>query len=287
MHSLPDVLRNAGLWVDTWPDWDLRSRSSGGYDAIMGIGVHHDASPPQQSLEDRCRYAWENSADRPIGAVWLHSDGHIMVGAAGATNTQGKGGPYRTSRGTIPVDEGNKYMISIEASNDGIGQRWPDVQLDAYVKMCAALCHAYGLLPSDVIAHFEWTNRKIDPAGPSWYANGNQSWDMDLFRADVSVAYYGPQIPQEDDVPYKLVLVDARPPHAMYLCDGNTKTWVRDGDAGTQIDMRLQESKDGTVPSPWDGFTYRRFEHGGNDVIASYGPIVGPRPDFVDEYGRW
>jgi len=188
LRSLPDVLRNAGLAYGLWPGWENRARSTGGYDAVLGIGVHHDAGAQGSSLDSRCRYAWENSPDRPIGAMWLHDDGFIMIGAAGATNTQGKGGPRQTSKGTIPLDAGNKYTISVEASNNGVGEVWTDVQLFNYVVLCAALCDAYDLVAGDAFAHYEWTDRKIDPAGNSWYASGGNKWDMNHFRSDVANA---------------------------------------------------------------------------------------------------
>jgi hypothetical protein len=83
-----------------------------------------------------------------------------------------------------------------------------------------------------------------------------------------------------------LCIEDARPPHAYYKSDGLVKTWVRDQDTKLQLDARLAESEGGTKPSPVDGFTYKFLRHGGNDVIASYGPIIGPIPDGHDEYGR-
>jgi hypothetical protein len=155
----------------------------------MGIGVHHDAIKTGVSLAARCKGAWEISSTRPIGALWLHTDGSWMVGAAGATNTQGQGGPYRTSKGTIPLDQGNRFMLSIEASNNGVGEVWPEVMQDSYVRGCAALCKWLGLNPlTDVIAHFEWTTRKIDPAGPSRYAAGATKWNMPAFRSDVQAS---------------------------------------------------------------------------------------------------
>lgn len=195
LHDLPDVVARAGLNYGLWPGWETRSRSSGGYDAVWGIGTHHDAGAPSQSLNSRCSYAWDNADDRPIGALWLHSDGFVMIGAAGATNTQGKGGPRLTTKGTIPLDAGNRYTFSIEASNDGVGQPWPTVQQDAYVKLVVALCQRFGLTPGDVFAHFEWTNRKIDPAGNSRYAQGGNSWNMDQFRSDVFTKLYPPPDP--------------------------------------------------------------------------------------------
>lgn len=193
LASLPAVLESAGLQVTRWPGWELRSRSSGGYDAVWAIGVHHDAAPVGTSLETRCRYAWEQSSTRPIGALWLHTDGRVVVGAAGATNTQGRGGPVTTSKGVIPLDAGNRYMLSIEASNNGSGEVWPEAQQEAYVLLCRTLCDWLDLNPEmDVIAHFEYTSRKIDPAGPSRYAAGVNKWNMDAFRADVA---YTPPVP--------------------------------------------------------------------------------------------
>lgn len=202
LGSLPDVLREAGLDVSTWPGWETRSRSSGGYEKLLGVGVHHDAIKTGTPLDTRCRAAWDSTGnpDRPVGAIWLHTDGRVVVGAAGATNTQGKGGPYPTSRGVIPLNDGNRYMLSIEASNNGVGEVWPPEQQAAYVTMCAALCTAYGLDPAlDVIAHFEWTTRKIDPAGNSLYATGGNEWDMGRFRRDVEDAAAIPPIPPPGD----------------------------------------------------------------------------------------
>jgi hypothetical protein len=188
--------------VNTWPGWETRSRSSGGYDGVWGIGVHHDAIRTGVPLLTRCTNAWNTAADRPIGALWLHTDGLWMVGAAGATNTQGKGGPYRTSKGVIPLDQGNRYMLSIEASNNGVGEVWPEVMQDSYVRGCAALCKWLGLNPlTDVIAHFEWTTRKIDPAGPSRYAAGANKWNMPAFRSDVAKIGAPPPPPPTQPIP--------------------------------------------------------------------------------------
>lgn len=198
LGSLPDVLRNAGLNVDVYPGWETRSRSSGGYDSILGIQVHHTASSGSNPAAEMA-YMWQNSSTKPIGAIYLAPDGKITVGAAGATNTSGKGGPMPTSRGTVPLDAGNRFLIAIEAANRGDGTPWPVVQQDAYVKMCAALAKAYlgGILlvPGDCGAHFEWTSRKVDPAGSSRYAQGANKWNMTLFRSDVTGLITAPKPP--------------------------------------------------------------------------------------------
>lgn len=184
--DLPAVIAAAGIPVNVWPGWVTRSNARGGYDAIYGVCVHHTASNTN-AVNDRT-YMWDNAPLRPVGAIYLARDGSVTVGAAGQANCQGKGGPYPTSKGVIPLDQGNSYAIAIEAANNGVGEVWPQAQQDTYVALCAALVKAYGLQPSDVFAHFEWApTRKIDPWGPSRWA-GMGKWDMNLFRADVAAA---------------------------------------------------------------------------------------------------
>lgn len=190
LGSLPAVLRNAGLEVDVFPGWETRSRVTGGYDEVRAIQAHHTAS--NTTPVNDMAYMWRNAPDRPIGACYLSRDGRWTVGAAGATNTSGRGGPLTTSRGTIPADSANRFVLSIEAANRGDGEVWSDVQLASYVAGVSALALAYlgqGLgEPGDVHGHHEWTARKIDPAGQSWYASGRNKWDMRRFRDDVAIA---------------------------------------------------------------------------------------------------
>jgi hypothetical protein len=195
LTDLPAVVADAGIAVRTWPGWETRSRSSGGYVAVWAIGVHHDASSPSTSTDSACSYCWETSGNRPVGAVYLARDGEVVIGAAGATNTQGKGGPWATTQGVIPVDSGNSYVLSIEAANNGVGEPWPAVQLDAYTRLVAALSRAYRVPTVDVVAHFEWApDRKIDPAGPPYETPGdvNRRWDMGRFRHDVDAVLEEP-----------------------------------------------------------------------------------------------
>ena len=211
LGSMPQVIQGAGLNVRTWPGWETRSRSSGGFDAVWAIGLHHDAITAGRTTDTRCRAAWEVAQYRPVGNIVLVRDGEVVVGAAGATNTQGMGGPYVCSKGTIPTDAGNRYVLAIEAANDGVGEVWPLAQQAAYIKLVRALCDWLGLdTQRDAIAHFEWTDpgesilsgmkRKIDPAGPSQWAVQNAvypgMWNMPQFRDAVTA--YTPPTPGDD-----------------------------------------------------------------------------------------
>lgn len=231
-----DWLRAAGLEVVEYPGWLTRSRSSGGFDDILAIGLHHDASAIGRSGQRAADAHWRDHEFRPVGNFSLDRDGVWWVGAAGASNTQGKGGPYKCSRGTIPLDQGNRYTIAIEAANNGLGEPWPAHQQDSYARGIAALIvglrdqGAYDaaarrhrpitLDPAvDPIAHFEWApTRKIDPAGPSKWADTNdryQRWRMDDFRSDVAAVVNRPPEPdpeEDEDMPARELIV--RPPEA-------------------------------------------------------------------------
>ena len=57
----------------------------------------------------------------------------------------------------------NTHAVGIEAANDGVGQPWPQVQIDAYFAINNALAAAYGLQPTDCCTHEAWApGRKVD-----------------------------------------------------------------------------------------------------------------------------
>ena len=133
---------------------------------------------------------------KPVGAIYLARDGEIVIGAAGATNCAGKGGPYTTCKGTIPLDSGNSNTITIEAGNAGTGEPWPTAQQDAYVALVAALCSYYDFDPwRDVMAHFEWAPTEDRPSRSVAVRRGGNKWNMDLFRNDVTELVGGGQLP--------------------------------------------------------------------------------------------
>ena len=178
--ELVDVLTAAGVACrvdDVNAGWQDRARSSGGF-----------ASPP-------------------LGVVWPI--------AAGAANTQGKGGPATFSRGVCPVDSGNSRLWAIEAANNGVGEPWPRAQVDAYYATSNALNALFGNQPNDVITHalgegLGWTDRKIDPAtsaavGGPWQpaaVTSSGTWSLDDIRFECARRWNGlPPVPQPDPDP--------------------------------------------------------------------------------------
>jgi len=124
---------------------------------------HHTASAT--SPQNDANYMCFGSPDAPIANLLLARDGSVWVLAGGATNTNGKGGPFQVSKGTVPKDSMNTYAVSIEAANNGVGEAWPQAQIDAYFTLSLMLSARLGLQPSDVCTHQEYApDRKIDPA---------------------------------------------------------------------------------------------------------------------------
>jgi hypothetical protein len=195
--QLLDVLRAAGVKVaesSTTNGWQTRSRSSGGFPSTpLGIIWHHTAS--STSPANDLAYMINGSPDGPVGNMLLDRTGTVWPIAAGAANTAGKGGPTTFSRGTVPLDQGNTRTWNIEAANNGVGEPWPQVQIDAYFAASNALSQLFGNLPTDIVGHAHYTpGRKIDPAtagavlGP-WRPrsiNSSQTWNLDDMRAEAT-----------------------------------------------------------------------------------------------------
>jgi hypothetical protein len=192
LHDFPQAL--AGLSnVTYYPGWQTRSRSSGGFDQLLGVLCHHTATSASGSFDGYCRVAWTSHPERPVANISLGRAGEICVGVAGASNHAGKGGPRNMSKGTVGRDQGNRVLLGIEALNTGVGEPWPQVQIDQYLALVRALCDFYGFdARTDVIGHHEYTpTRKIDPANgpgvssPFGSINRSGTWDMNQFRSAV------------------------------------------------------------------------------------------------------
>lgn len=250
---------DAGIRATGYPGWQMRSRSSGGFDRIAGIIIHHDAGPTWLSELRRVQLEYDELQYAPVGNIHIHRDGTVTVGAAGAANTAGRGGPLTGSRGVIAVDTANRVTINIEASNNGIDEDWPQAQLDAYIAVIAVLCIRLDLDPlRDVWDHREWTTRKIDVGGGRcvFAANGTGKWDMNRVRsavaAKVAELTAPPPPPQEDDMWTPIDEVDVRfdrtiDPHELVPLEhgalkGATRArfavHVLDGDGGAWLTNR-------------------------------------------------
>ena len=162
---LADVIRAAGVNVVEEANWKTRARSSGGFPVTpLAVQWHHTASSGSNPRGD-INYMLYNSSARPIGNIYLATNGTAHILAAGASNTAGRGGPMNFSRGQIPLDSGNTRSVAIEAANNGVGQAWSQAQIDAFFKISNAINKKLGNKPADLYTHHGYApTRKIDPA---------------------------------------------------------------------------------------------------------------------------
>ncbi len=172
LHELADVLRAAGLNVKEYPGW--QTRGHGDMKGVRGILCHHTAEAVDANVDPVSALLLKGRPDLPgpLSQLGLGQDGKWHVIAAGKSYHAGKGAwaPMQLQ------DNGNSWLIGVEAENNGLKEVWPPVQLDAYWRGCAAMAKHYGLGVSAVIGHKEYApGRKTDP-----------NFDMDDFRQHVA-----------------------------------------------------------------------------------------------------
>jgi hypothetical protein len=196
---LDDEARATGWPVVTMDGWETRSNGHGGYVAPGPLGVveHHTASPDTAywTTQNNAEYAtlWPSNANKPEYAYVIGRDGTIWVCAAGGTNGEGKGGPWNTSLGYVPLTGANNRMISVAYCYDGVGERMTLPQWRAGLSLTRRLLQRIGGGPGDAISHKEWVDpsypgRKIDPWGPivdgdDWGPKRPAQPNIDTFRA--------------------------------------------------------------------------------------------------------
>ena len=164
---LPGVLRAAGLKVAEQPGWETRGHGDMG--PVLGVLCHHTAGAKTGDAPS-LKIVTEGRRDLagPLSQLVLGRSGTFYMVAAGKCWHAGAG----TWQG---VTSGNTHLIGIEAENTGLkDDPWPEVQMDAYARGCAAILKHIGGAPIMVAGHKEYATpkgRKSDP-----------SFDMAKFR---------------------------------------------------------------------------------------------------------
>jgi hypothetical protein len=158
---LADVLRAAGCNVVELAGWQTRGRP-GSFGPVKGILCHHTAGPLTGNAPSLGTVvAGRSDLPGPLAHLHLARDGTFTVIAAGRCNHAGAGS-------WNGVDSGNTNFIGIEAENAGTdADPWPDIQMEAYAKGCAAILKHIGVPAIMCAGHKEYAlppGRKIDPS---------------------------------------------------------------------------------------------------------------------------
>jgi len=243
---LPEVLLDAGLKVSKEPGWENRGTREIG--DIRGVMCHHTAGSKKGNMGSlRLVRDGRTGLAGPLSQLCLGRDGTFFVVAAGRANHAGRG-EWKGEKG------GNSHFIGIEAGNTGLTNDfpWPEVQMDAYRRGCAAILKHIGHRDAAMCCgHREFRKPKIDPL-----------FNMNTFRLDVTAIMNG-QVP----VIIKTPKID--PTGRPTLRHGATGELVKkiqanvgvnvDGDFGPKTEAAVREFQrtqglvpDGIVgPRPW------------------------------------
>jgi len=169
--DLPQVLLRAGVKVSEHPGWKTRGR---GVLNIKGIICHHTASQPGKNAPSLGTVVnGRSDLPGPLCQILLGRDGTAYIVSAGRANHAGRGIWHG-------ITNGNGEMLGIEAENSGVGEPWPEKQVEAYVRICAAICVWKKFGAEMVAGHKEYAlpkGRKPDP---------NHGFNMVDFRLRVA-----------------------------------------------------------------------------------------------------
>lgn len=182
LTDLAHQLRAQGLTVVEVPGWKTRGYSGYGFHGVGGVLHHHTAT-------GRAAFARSNMPTLnllthgrsdlagPLCNIAFGRDGTVYVVAAGWANHAGRG-----SAPGFPRDQGNGWLIGIEAESSGVAPwDWTKDQLRVWPYLAAALEKSYLAARAAhlrlQLGHKEYSSEgKIDPAGI----------DMNTFRASIN-----------------------------------------------------------------------------------------------------
>lgn len=213
---LPDVLADAGCRVVEHPGWQGRGRD---LDTVKGLVWHHTASSPKSSdaTVEQLLTVGRPDLTGPLCQLGLRRDGTFVVITDGRANHNGYG-------------QWGNDSIGIEAYNNGIGEPWPAVQLDAWVRGSAAILRHLSLDATVMLGHRETDpKRKIDPTGI----------DMNNARQLVAALITTPPEPAPEPIPEPDPIPPLEDPDMPYLLRAKASPtdglWLIDGDNAINI----------------------------------------------------
>lgn len=178
------ALRAEGLKVVEVGDWRTHNRNhKGPWGEVHGIMHHHTVTGPKVDGVSICRNGF-SELPGPLCHGVIRRDGSVHLVGYGRANHAGGGDPDvlrevtneaytgrpvapNTHDGGAGAVDGNRAFYGFECENLGDGKDpWSAAQVEAMVRVGAALARAHKWSAKSVIAHKEWSDWKSDPSGP-------------------------------------------------------------------------------------------------------------------------
>lgn len=163
---LPQLLIAFGVKVVEFQGW--KNRGQGDFGRIWGVVAHHTGSDNASPASIAYGHPGLQGL---LSQIHLGRDGTATIVGAGIAWHAGVG-----SWAGIQKNNANPVTIGVEAASNGTSP-WPPQMLDAYARICAAICWYLGHSSLRTIGHKEWAaiQGKWDPGGI----------DMNQFRAKI------------------------------------------------------------------------------------------------------
>lgn len=159
------------------PGWD--QWGNGDFKSIWGVVAHHTGH--NNTSTDTIRFG-HSALKGLLSQVHLSRSGRATLVGIGVAWHAGVG-----SWPGLPTNNANYHTIGIEAQSDGTSP-WPAEQMDAYYRICAAICWVLGVNADRVIAHHEWG--AIQGKWDLGAGNGRSGVKMDMTPFRKNVQHY-------------------------------------------------------------------------------------------------
>jgi hypothetical protein len=182
--QLVAALRAEGVKVVEVSGWRQNNRNhKGAWGPVHGSMLHHTVTPKTMSAVPLC-FNGHSTLPGPLCHGVIRRDGTVHLVGNGRANHAGGGDPdvlaavtaesYNTRPpaptehdGSAGAVDGNRAFYGWECENQGDGKDpWPKVQIEAMVRVSAALSRLHGWTAKSTIGHLEWSDWKSDPKGP-------------------------------------------------------------------------------------------------------------------------
>ncbi|MFE7236079.1 N-acetylmuramoyl-L-alanine amidase [Streptomyces sp. NPDC057596] len=180
------ALAAEGVSVVEVDDWKNHNRNSkGAWGPVHGVMIHHTVTKGTANTVKIVRDGYAGLPG-PLCHGMIAKDGRVHVVGWGRANHAGLGDPDVLSAVIAerrpPVDDeatvdGNQAFYGFECENLGDGKDpWPTEQIEAIVRVTAAICRAHGWGARSALRHLDWQPGKVDPRGPG------MDWEQILDR---------------------------------------------------------------------------------------------------------
>jgi hypothetical protein len=194
------ALKAEGVAVVEVGNWQTHNRNSKGpWGPVNGVMIHHTVT---KGTANTVRIVRDGYSDLPgpLCHGMIAKDGAVHLVGYGRANHAGLGDPNVlaavVAEKAPPVDreasvDGNRHFYGFECENLGDNKdAWPDAQIEAIVRVIAALCRHHGWSARSAIRHLDWQPGKVDPRGPG------MDWEKLLDRVTKRLAGDKPAAPK-------------------------------------------------------------------------------------------